>query len=120
MKKWMLGMVALAALFVPTLYAQSAAAPAPGDLSGNWQGTIKAGGKDVRIVVKIAKADKAWTATLFNADQASQSLNASSVSLDGSTFKFKIDLMSANYEGKLDANGKSMAGHGSRAHRPFR
>ena len=103
MKKLMLCLVALAMLAAsPALRAQ--------DITGNWQGTIKAGGKDVRIVVKIAKADKAWTATLFNADQASQSLNASSVSLDGSTFKFKVDLMSANYEGKLDANGKSMAG----------
>jgi uncharacterized protein (TIGR03435 family) len=60
--------------------------------------------------LKIAKADKAWTATLFNADQASQSLNASSVSLDGSTFKFKVDLMSMSYVGKLSSDGKSMSG----------
>jgi len=110
MKKWILGLVALAVLFVPTLHAQSAAPPATGDLSGSWQGTIKAGGKDVRIVIKLMKLDKGWSVTLFNADQASQSLNASSVSLEGSTFKFKVDLMSASYEGKLDVTGKSMAG----------
>jgi uncharacterized protein (TIGR03435 family) len=110
MKKRMLGLVALAALFVPTLYAQSAAAPAPGDLTGNWQGTIKAGGKDVRIVVKIAKTDKGWSATLFNADQASQSLNASSVTLAGSELKFSVDLMSANYVGKVGSDGKLITG----------
>jgi uncharacterized protein (TIGR03435 family) len=103
MKKMLLGLVALVALVAtPTLLAQ--------DFTGNWQGTIKAGGKDVRIVVKVAKLDKGWSATLFNADQASQSLNASSISQDGSTFKFKVDLLSANYDGKLSADGKSMAG----------
>jgi uncharacterized protein (TIGR03435 family) len=103
MKKLMLCLVALAALVAtPALRAQ--------DISGAWQGTIKAGGKDVRIVVKVAKLDKGWSATLYNADQASQSLNASSVSQDGSTFKFKVDLLSANYEGKLSSDGKSIAG----------
>jgi uncharacterized protein (TIGR03435 family) len=109
MKKLMLGLVAIVALFGPTLHAQSAAPPAPGDLSGNWQGTLKTG-KDVRIVMKVAKLDKGWSATLYNADQASQSLNASSVSQDGSTFKFKVDLLSANYDGKLSADGKSISG----------
>ncbi len=109
MKKWMLSLVALVVLLAPTMRAQTAAPPAPGDLSGNWQGTLNAG-KGVRFVVKIAKADKAWTVTLFNADQASQSLNASSVSLEGSTFKFKVDLMSMSYVGKLSADGKSMSG----------
>ena len=49
MKKLMLCLVALAALVAtPTLRAQTAAppaqsTPAPGDLSGNWQGTLKVG-----------------------------------------------------------------------------
>jgi len=120
MKKMMLSLVALAALVAtPALRAQTAAPPAPGDLSGAWQGTIKAGGKDVRIVVKVAKLDKSWSATLYNADQASQSLNASSVSQDGSTFKFKADLLSSSYEGKLSADGKSMAGTWTQGGQPF-
>lgn len=103
MKKLMLCLVALATLFTTSaLRAQ--------DMAGAWQGTIKAGSKDVRIVVKIAKADKGWTATLFNADQASQSLNASSVTLDGAALKFSLDLMSASYEGKMSPDGKSVSG----------
>jgi len=94
-------MVALAAMIGTGARAQ--------DLSGNWQGTLKAG-KGVRLVVKIAKLDKGWSATLYNVDQAGQSLNASSVSLDGSTFTFKVDLMSMSYVGKLSADGKSMSG----------
>ena len=119
MKKWMLSLVALVLLFVPALRAQSdpqsattnpAASPhASGDITGSWQGTIKAG-KGVRIVLKVAKLDKSWSASLYNADQASQSLNASSVSLEGSTFKFKVDLMSMSYVGKLSADGKSISG----------
>jgi uncharacterized protein (TIGR03435 family) len=79
------------------------------DLTGNWQGTLPAG-KGVRLVAKIAKADKGWTTTIYNVDQAGQSLKASSVALDGSTFKFKVDTMSISYEGKLSAEGKSMSG----------
>jgi uncharacterized protein (TIGR03435 family) len=101
MKGLMLCVVALVAMLGTGTQAQ--------DITGNWQGTIKAG-KGVRIVVKIAKLEKGWSATLYNVDQAGQSLNASFVALDGSTFKFKVDLMSMSYEGKLSADGKSMSG----------
>src|SRR5208283_402052 len=63
MKKLMLCIVVLAALIAtPALRAQTAAPPAPathapGDLSGNWQGTLKAG-KDLRIIFNIYKGDK--------------------------------------------------------------
>jgi uncharacterized protein (TIGR03435 family) len=69
--------------------------------------------------VKIAKLDKGWRATLYNADQASQPMNASSVAVDGSTIKFSANLLSANYEGKLDANGKSISGTWTQGGQPF-
>ena len=65
MKKLMLSLVALAALIAtPALRAQAAAPSAPGDLSGNWQGTLKVG-KDLRIIFNIYKGDKdGWSAKM--------------------------------------------------------
>src|ERR1700686_689698 len=90
------GWITLAALavYVPATEAQTPhAAPAVaavaatthprGDIAGDWQGTLEVG-HSVRVVVKIAKADKGWTANLYSIDQAAPPLVASSTVLDGS------------------------------------
>ena len=56
MKKLLLCVAALAAMFATGAWAQ--------DLSGNWQGTLKAN-KDLRIIVNFYKGDKdAWSAKM--------------------------------------------------------
>ena len=41
------------------------------DISGDWQGTLKAGPRDLRIILQIAKSDSgAWRATLVSIDQS--------------------------------------------------
>jgi uncharacterized protein (TIGR03435 family) len=119
MKKWMLGLVALVALFGPTLHAQSAAPPAPGDLSGNWQGTLKAG-KDLRVVFNIYKGDKdGWSAKMYSIDQTPQPIPVSSVTRQGSVVKISVDMIGCSFEGKLDANGKSIAGKWTQGGQPL-
>jgi uncharacterized protein (TIGR03435 family) len=93
-----------------------AATPAPatethakGDISGDWQGTLQAG-KSLRIILQIAKADEGWSAKMYSIDQGGQPFNASSASLDGSAFKFSVDLIGATYQGTLSADGNSIAG----------
>jgi uncharacterized protein (TIGR03435 family) len=103
MKKLMLCLVALAALLAtPALRAQ--------DISGNWQGTLKAG-KDLRIIVRVTKDDARLKAVMYSIDQAGgQPIGTSSVSLEDSTFKFKVDMVAGSYEGKLSADGKTISG----------
>jgi uncharacterized protein (TIGR03435 family) len=104
--------IALCMPIAPILRAQTPAPPAAahGDLTGDWQGTLEAG-KTHRIILKVAKTDKGWSAKLFFLDdQATQSFNASAVVLDHSTFKFSVDLMGATYEATLNPDGASMAG----------
>jgi hypothetical protein len=54
------------------------------DISGDWQGTLKPGAQEFRIIVKIARADDGgWKATLLSIDQspdrgAGMSLNSMS------------------------------------------
>jgi uncharacterized protein (TIGR03435 family) len=120
MKKLMLSLVALAALIAtPALRAQAAAPSAPGDLSGNWQGTLKVG-KDLRIIFNIYKGDKdGWSAKMYSIDQTPQPIPVTSVTRQGSAVKIAVDMLGGSFEGKLDASGKSISGTWTQGGQPF-
>jgi uncharacterized protein (TIGR03435 family) len=120
MKKLMLCLVALAALVAPTaLRAQSAAPTAPGDLSGNWQGTLKVG-KDLRVIFNIYKGDKdGWSAKMYSIDQTAQPIPVASVTRQDSVVKIAVDMIGGSYEGKLAADGKSISGTGPQGGQPL-
>ena len=87
MKKLITSLLALAALATGSLLAQDR------DITGTWQGTLHVA-NDLRIVFKISKADTGGLkAVMYSIDQGAMPIKASSVSLDGSTFKFGVDLM---------------------------
>jgi non-heme chloroperoxidase len=96
---------AFATLLATALWAQ--------DLAGDWQGTLKAGPQDFRLIVRFEKADGGgWNATMFSIDQGDPGagMHASSVTLDGSNIKFAIDQIRGSFEGKLSADGASLSG----------
>jgi uncharacterized protein (TIGR03435 family) len=101
MKKFMLSIVSLALLAGGALWAQ--------DLAGNWQGVLKAH-KDLRIILVVSKEDGRLQAKLYSIDETPQPFRVSSVSQDGSTVKFAIDLNGTTYEGKMNADKNAIAG----------
>lgn len=101
MKKLMLWIVALAVLAGGGLRAQ--------DLTGNWQGTLRAS-KDLRMILVVTKAGGSLQAKLYSIDETAQPFRVSSISQDGSTVKFAIDLNGTAYEGKMNAGGNTIAG----------
>src|SRR5260370_1391897 len=118
------GPVVIVALNASVSQAQ-AVAPAPasegharGDLSGDWQGTLQAG-KSLRTVLKITKTDKGWSATMYSIDQGAQPIKATSATLDGSTFKYSVDLIGGSYQGTLSADGNSIAGSWTQGPNPL-
>jgi uncharacterized protein (TIGR03435 family) len=130
MKKLMLCLVALAALIAtPALRAQATAqpstatpataAPAPGDLSGNWQGTLKVG-KELRVVFTIYKGDKdGWSAKMYSIDQTPQPIPVTSVTRQGPVIKISVTGIGGSYEGTLSADGKSINGTWTQGPQPF-
>jgi uncharacterized protein (TIGR03435 family) len=109
---WLL-VVAGMAVVVPVSRAQAPAAPAVaahGDLSGDWQGTLAAPNRSLRIIERVSKTDKGWAVKMYSIDQGAQPFSASGVTFDGTTFKFAIDPIGGNYEGKLSADGSSIVG----------
>jgi hypothetical protein len=115
--RWMA--VAALIVYMPAGLAQtSGAAPATasagtvharGNIAGDWQGTLQAE-KSLRIVLKISKSDKGWDAMMYSIDQGAFPIKASSVTLNGSTLKFSVEMIGGNYEGTLSADGNSIAG----------
>jgi uncharacterized protein (TIGR03435 family) len=104
----------LVAQAAPTSQAQTGAAPASetrakGDISGNWQGTLQAQ-RALRIILQVTKADKGWAAKMYSIDQGPQPFSATSITTDGSTVKYAVDMIGGNYEGKLSADGNSIVG----------
>jgi uncharacterized protein (TIGR03435 family) len=103
------------ALNAPVVRAQAVTAAlasevhARGDIAGDWQGTLQAQ-KSLRLVLRITKTDKGWSGTMYSIDQGAQPIQATSVALDGSTFKYTVDLIGGSYQGTLSADGNSVAG----------
>jgi hypothetical protein len=95
-------MVLLAA-FVSTLYAQ--------DIAGDWQGMLKVGAQDLRVVLRIEKSDNGvWKATSYSLDQSPEGIPASSMTVQGSSLKVVSDALQGVYEGKFNADWTSISG----------
>ena len=103
MKTLMRGAAAFA-LSVCALLAQN--------ITGSWQGTlVPPNGKELRIVFKVSMANDALKAVLYSIDQGGgQGISATSATLQGTTVKIAIPNIGGNYEGKLAADGNSIAG----------
>ena len=81
------------------------------DIAGDWQGTLKAGGQELRLVVKIGEsANGGWKATLYSIDQSPNPIPVSAVTLLGGNLKLNIETVRGTYEGKISPDGKSIAG----------
>jgi uncharacterized protein (TIGR03435 family) len=111
-KKIVFCLVVLAALLAPGLRAQ--------DMTGNWQGTLKVGAKDLRLILNVYKGDKdGLSGKFYSIDQTPQPFGTSSIKVDGATFKFSIEIMSASYEGKISPDGKTITGTWTQGNTPF-
>jgi non-heme chloroperoxidase len=83
-------------------------------ISGDWQGTLKVGAQELRILLQIAKSDNGeWRATMLSIDQSPDrgaGTPATSFSLDGSNIQFSVGAIRGSYDGKLSADGATIGG----------
>jgi uncharacterized protein (TIGR03435 family) len=102
MKRLMLWIIALTALPGIALHAQN--------ITGTWQGTLKPGPRDLRIVVRISLDDDKLKAVMYSIDQGGQPISVSAITRDGSTVKMTVAAINGSYEGKLSGDGNSISG----------
>jgi non-heme chloroperoxidase len=98
--------MALAALAASLVNAQ--------DISGDWQGTLKAGPRELRTILEVRKGDSGeWKAVLLSIDQSPDrgaGMATTSFSLDGPHIKFAISQIHGSYDGTLSADGTTITG----------
>ena len=95
---------------IPLMMLFGAAAQAQEPV-GDWQGTLKTGAAELRVIVHIEKEnDGSWKARLFSIDQGSDGIPATSTTVKGSTVKLMFEAIHGTYEGKISADGSSMSG----------
>jgi pimeloyl-ACP methyl ester carboxylesterase len=81
------------------------------DITGDWQGTLKASTAELRIVVRISNADGGgWKAAIYSIDQSASAIPVNAVSWDGSTLKFSVDAIRGGFEGALTEDGTCISG----------
>ena len=106
---------AVSADAAPVAASAQAAAPTPSensasrDIAGQWQGTLHTK-RTLRLVFIFAQTEQGWSARLYSIDQSGQPFTASSVTLDGPSFKCSIDVIGATYPGTLSSDGSSIVG----------
>jgi len=75
----------------------------PLDLTGIWQGVLKVGGLELRLVIKVSKTpDDQYTATLDSPDQGAKDIPASLVAFKNGDVKIEIKAIFGVYEGKME------------------
>ncbi len=81
------------------------------NMAGDWQGTLKAGGAELRLVLHVAKnADGSLKATLDSVDQGANGIPVTSISLEDSKLNFTVDAVHGTYEGKVSADANEISG----------
>jgi uncharacterized protein (TIGR03435 family) len=111
--------VAIGAMSAPLSQAQPTshvraqlAPPSPDDIVGIWQGTLSAGGHDLRTEIKIANvAGGGYKTTLYSIDQGGSPTGATKTGFADGTLTFSIEALSVKYEGKMTTDGKAITGN---------
>ena len=80
-------------------------------LEGTWQGTLTPPNqnREIRLAFKIAGNGNAYQGRFFNLENGRQ-FNLGAIALQGNVVKIAIPGNGMNYEGKIDADGNSIAG----------
>ncbi len=81
------------------------------NIAGDWQGTLKAGAAELRLVLHIAKKDDGtYKATLDSVDQGANGIPVTSISLKDSKLNLTIDAVHGTFDGKLSADANKIEG----------
>ena len=81
------------------------------DIAGDWQGTLKVGTVEIRLVLTLGKGGNGgWTASEMTPDDGSNPIRADSVSFEGSTLKIAFNGIRATYAGVLSEDKSSFKG----------
>src|SRR5262249_3588035 len=89
-------------------------------VEGDWQGTIKADGVELRLLLHVTKDEKGTLKATFDSiDQGARGLPISAISLKDSTLNFELQVAGGSYEGKINADYTRINGIWTQGGRSF-
>ena len=98
-------------LIVLVLAAFSPLCRAQAQIAGDWQGTLNAGGAQLRLVLHVAAAkDGGLTATLDSVDQGANGIPVSAISLKDSKLNLTVESVHGTYEGTVNKDATAIDG----------
>src|SRR5260221_4657407 len=81
------------------------------DIVGDWNGKLKVGETELRLVLHVTKAgDGSLKATLDSIDQGAPSIPVSAVTLKDSKLDLTVDAVHGTYTGKVNADASEIDG----------
>lgn len=99
-------------ILILTLFVLAACFAQAQDVAGDWQGTLKAGGAELRLVLHITKAaDGTLQATLDSIDQpGANGIPVKTITLKDSKMSLDIPAVHGTYDGKVAADATTISG----------
>jgi len=80
-------------------------------IEGDWQGTLKVQGAELRLALHISKSDDgSLKATLDSIDQGTNGIPVTSMFFKDSKLAFTVDSIQGSYEGKVSDDGMAVEG----------
>ena len=81
------------------------------DITGDWNGTLKTGMGELRLVLHVTKnPDGTFKSTLDSVDQGASGIPVAATTLKDSTLSLQVDAVKGTYEGKVNADASEITG----------
>jgi uncharacterized protein len=74
------------------------------DITGAWNGALKVGGMQLRLVFNIVKTDSGFSSTLDSPDQGAKGIPVTSTAFDGSKLKLSVTNLGIEYNAEFRNN----------------
>src|SRR5260370_5312368 len=100
---------------LPALAALTTCLACAQDIAGDWQGSLKAGGGELRIVLHVAKYFGSFKASMDSVDAGANAMSVTAISLQDTKLNFEVASIGGSYEGKVNADASLIQGEWSQS-----
>jgi pimeloyl-ACP methyl ester carboxylesterase len=88
-------------------------------VEGIWQGKLKVGAIELRLVFHVSKKDDGYTAKMDSPDQGATGLACDEVAFKDGMLRIELNKIGGKYEGKISADGKEIDGEWKQSGQTF-
>ncbi len=91
-------------VFIAFIFLFSGIVTIAQDITGNWQGLIPAGGKNLRLIFHVIKSGETYSAKFDSPDQNAFGLEVNKTRIDNDSIIAEITIIHGGYNGKWDGH----------------